>query len=196
MFFLSSQLAGPVRSLSSFILIILKGSQSPNSPEYLHSATEGVNTHQYYLDCKYEQPFSSSWAGWYLSSSSLSDAEMESPMLEEYAEEEDDEELIEEEEDFIADDDADISEDPDEDEDGGMAGAGEAGAIVEGGDDGGIAGGGGGGGGEFGLSSSSWKCDRTEAERQAKQTLYFIKSEVKKILPWIKIHLVQGRSML
>ena len=67
---------------------------------------------------------------------------------------------MEEEDDFIADDEADISEDADEGGDEGIAG---------GGGDGGIAGGGAGG---LGLSSSSWKCDRTEAERQARGTLF------------------------
>ena len=58
---------------------------------------------------------------------------------------------MEEEDDFIADDEADISEDADEGGDEGIAG---------------------GGAGGLGLSSSSWKCDRTEAERQARGTLF------------------------
>ena len=39
-FFLSSQVALPDSSLCSFTLIILKGSQSPHSPEYLQAKTK------------------------------------------------------------------------------------------------------------------------------------------------------------
>ena len=75
---------------------------------------------------------------------------MDSSRLEEDAEE--DEDIIEEEDDLT-----------DTDEAGAMAGGG-GGAIA-------------GGGGAGLLSSPEWKCDRTEAERQAKQN--FISSNMK-----------------
>ena len=91
---------------------------------------------------------------------------MDSSRLEEDAEE--DEDIIEEEDDLT-----------DTDEAGAMAGGG--GGAIAGGGGGAIAGGGGGaiagGGGAGLLSSPEWKCDRTEAERQAKQN--FISSNMK-----------------
>ena len=85
---------------------------------------------------------------------------MDSSRLEEDAEE--DEDIIEEEDDLT-----------DTDEAGAMAGGG--GGAIAGGGGGAIAGGGGAGL----LSSPEWKCDRTEAERQAKQN--FISSNMKLI---------------